>query len=421
VCSAPLQEDLDKIGKMKILLLSPWFPWPPFDGARIRIFETLRDLSRRHRVTLLANVGHPEEANKASVLKEICERVETTVLSYRPRAVLQRLVQGALLGIPTVQSVYYDAKLARRVRAITSQEKYDIVQIELSYAARYVQAISPQCPAKKVLSMHNVESIRYEREMHLNLRHDRRLAMLWDRFLFRTWEEQALQQFDGVITVSDLERVWVQHRAPVATVALVPNGVDTEGFSPYLHAPASERNLSVVFTGAMSYPPNVDAVIWFCDAILPMLRRQMPHLCFKIVGRDPHPKVCELGQRQGVCVTGEVADVRPYLAEALAMVVPLRSGGGTRLKILQAMAMACPVISTSLGAEGLQVTPGENILMADNAEHFVSHILALCSAPETADRLGQAGRRLVTETYDWRRCLGGLDNFYATLLGSETA
>jgi glycosyltransferase involved in cell wall biosynthesis len=103
------------------------------------------------------------------------------------------------------------------------------------------------------------------------------------------------------------------------------------------------------------------------------------------------------------------------------MVVPLRSGGGTRLKILQAMAMACPVISTSLGAEGLQVTPGENIRLADTAEQFVNHVLALSTAPETARRLGQAGRLLVTATYDWRRCLGGLDDFYATLLGSARA
>jgi glycosyltransferase involved in cell wall biosynthesis len=244
--------------------------------------------------------------------------------------------------------------------------------------------------------------------------------MLWDRLFFRAWEEQALQQFDGVIAVSDLEQAWVQHRAPVAKVALVPNGVDTEYFSP-LHVSASERSPCLVFTGAMHYPPNIDAVIWFCDAILPVLHRKMPHFCFKIVGRTPHPKVCELSQRQGVSVTGEVADVRPYLAEALAMVVPLRSGGGTRLKILQAMSMACPVISTSLGAEGLQVTPGENIRMADNAEQFVNHILALCTAPETAHRLGQAGRRLVTATYDWRKCLAGIDTFYATLLGSETA
>ena len=405
---------------MKILLLSPWFPWPPYDGARIRIFETLRYLARQHQVTLLANVAHPDEAHQAVGLKDYCERVETTVLSYDARQVLQRLAKGVMLGVPLVQSAYYDAKLATRVRALTEQTHYDIVQIELSYAARYVRAISPQCHAKRVLSMHNVESIRYERESRLALRNDRRLATQWDRLFFRTWEEKTVRQFDGVVTVSDLERGWVQRHAPQAKTALVANGVDTEYFSSPGRAYAPKQWPAIVFTGAMHYPPNVDAVIWFCEAMLPLLRRQIPQLTFMIVGRNPTPKVCELGQQPGVVVTGEVEDIRPYITEALAFVVPLRAGGGTRLKILHAMAMQCPVISTRLGAEGLDITPGENILLAEDARQFVQHVQTLYASPETAKRLGHAGRRLVTEKYDWRLCLGGLVELYSTLWRGET-
>jgi len=406
---------------MNILLITPWLPWPPHDGARIRLFETLRYLSSRHQVTLLATVAHPHETQHAAALKEVCTRVETTVLLYHTREVVQRLAQGVLLGVPLIQSAYYDTKLAQRVRTLTTEEHYDIVQIELSYVARYVRAISPQCAAKRILSMHNIESIRYARERQLALRYDRRLAMLWDRLFFRTWEEQAVQQFDGIVTVSELERAWVQRHAPHATIALVPNGVDTECFSPPRQADAAKSNPTILFTGAMHYPPNIDAVLWFCDTMLPLLQRHMPQLCFKIVGRDPHAKVCELGRRPGICVTGEVDDIHPYIAEALALVVPLRAGGGTRLKILQAMAMGCPVISTPLGAEGLEVTPALNILLAENAEQFVRHVLALVAAPETAERLGQAGRRLVTEKYNWRMCLEGLEALYNTLCGSATA
>jgi sugar transferase (PEP-CTERM/EpsH1 system associated) len=404
---------------MKILLLSPWCPWPPHDGARIRIFETLRYLSRHHQVTLLTNVAHSNEAQQVASLKDFCERVETTVLSYGTRKVLQRLAKGILLGVPLVQSAYYDAKLAERMRKLTTQEHYDIVQIELSYGARYMRAISPRCHAKRVLSMHNVESIRYEREIRLSLRNDRRIAMLWDRVFFPTWEEKSVQQFDGIVTVSDLERVWVQCHAPRGIVTLVPNGVDTEYFSPR-HAYEARRQPSIVFTGAMYYPPNVDAVMWFCEAILPMLQRQIPQLTLTIVGRNPDRKVRELGQRPGVLVTGEVEDIRPYIAEALALVVPLRAGGGTRLKILQAMAMECPVISTSLGAEGLDVTSGENILVAETAEQFVHHIQTLYTSPEAIKRLGTTGRQLVTEKYDWRMCLSNLEDLYETLLGSKT-
>ena len=169
----------------------------------------------------------------------------------------------------------------------------------------------------------------------------------------------------------------------------------------------------------MSYPPNVDAVSWFCDQILPRLRHQISDLCFKIVGHNPHPKVVALGERVGVEVIGKVDDVRPYLAEALAVVVPLRSGGGTRLKILEAMALGRPVVSTSLGAEGLDISPGENILIADKPKQFVDHIRSLTASPQVAHHIGHAGRRLVVERYDWQKCLQRLDTFYGTLLGQE--
>lgn len=405
---------------MKVLLLSPWFPWPPHDGARIRIYETVRYLSRHHQVTLLANVAHADEVAQASVLKDLCERVETTVLSYKTWKVVQRLLRGIVYASPFVQSAYYDAKLAARLWALSTQERYDIVQIELSYAARYARAINPRCGAKHVLSMHNVESIRYERELRLALRHDRRLATLWDHLFFRRWEEHAVRQFDGVVTVSDLEQRWVRCHAPRTASAMVANGVDTSYYcaSPSAH---SETPPVLVFTGAMHYPPNIDAVLWFSEQIFPLLRQRIPRLTFMIVGRNPAPSVRALGHCPSVVVTGEVDDVRPYIAKALALVVPLRAGGGTRLKILQAMAMQCPVISTSLGAEGLDTTPGENILLAEDAEQFGQHIQALYDEPEVAQRIGQAGRLLVTEKYDWRTCFGGLEDLYSRLVRSKTA
>jgi glycosyltransferase involved in cell wall biosynthesis len=166
----------------------------------------------------------------------------------------------------------------------------------------------------------------------------------------------------------------------------------------------------------MNHPPNVDAAVWFGHDILPMLQRELPDLYFTVVGREPDLKVRALTERHGVQVTGEVADVRPYIAGCSVFVVPLRSGGGTRLKILQAMAMGRPVISTSLGAEGLEVTPGVNILIAERPAEFVRHILKLVASPEVARRLGRAGRRLVEDKYDWRTCLHGLERLYDTLL-----
>jgi sugar transferase (PEP-CTERM/EpsH1 system associated) len=405
---------------MKILVVSPWYPWPPFDGGSIRILETLRYLSRHHQVTLLATVNRAEEADDGGRLQEVCEHVETSVLSPRAWRVARRLAKGLLDRRPVILSFYHDVQLAERLQRLTLRCQYDVVQIEFSYAASYVRAVAPSCGAKTVLSMHNVESLRFGREIDLALRADRRFAAAWDRVFHGLWEEQAIRAFDGIVSVSEPEQAWVLDRVPEAVVELIPNGVDTDHFQPQA-PPDPAAPPSIVFTGGMHYPPNVDAVLWFCERIWPRLQRRLPNLHFAIVGRDPDPRVAALRRRPGVVVTGEVADVRPYITGSRCVVVPLRSGGGTRLKILEAMAMARPVVSTAVGAEGLAITPGHDILIADDAERFATHVLDLLGSAESALLLGQAGRRLVEARYRWSRCLEGLDRLYGRLLGRWAA
>lgn len=346
-----------------------------------------------------------------AALNEICENVVTVELSNRTGAILSRLLKGLLHGRPLIQSFYYDTQLAGRVRDLTSRMDYDIVHVEYSFMTPYLKAIDPRSRAKKILAMHNIESLRFERELQHSQWSKRWLVLLGDRCFFRNWENTALHDFDGIIAVSDAERSWVQQNAPEATVEIIPNGVDMDYFRP-VAALASEENPYVIFTGAMDYPPNMDAAAWFCDEVFPALRRRMPKLGFKIVGKNPQPQILDLGRREGVQVIGTVPDIRSYVARSLALVVPLRSGGGTRHKIPQAMAMERPVISTSVGAEGLEVTPGTDILIADDTERFVEHIHSLAKSPEASNRISKAGRRLVMEKYDWRVCLSGLERIY---------
>jgi glycosyltransferase involved in cell wall biosynthesis len=177
----------------------------------------------------------------------------------------------------------------------------------------------------------------------------------------------------------------------------------------------------IIFTGVMDYPPNVDAACWFSNEVWPMLHGRHPDLEFKIVGKNPAPKVLDLGRRNGIEVTGTVPDIRPYVAGARALVVPLRSGGGTRLKILEGMALERPVIATSVGAEGLDITPGLNILIADDAAAFIDQIELLLRLERAAADLGKAGRRLVVEKYEWRACLAGLESLYEAVTGKAAA
>lgn len=397
---------------MRILYLAPWLPWPPFGGARIRIFEMLRHLSRGHRVTLLAPIRRPEEAANPPALRGLCEGIIAPLLSDRTPAVLLRLSTGLARRMPLIQAFHYSPAIARHVRQLTAENSYDIIHIEFPFLASYVAAVAPRSRAKKVLSMHNIETVRLQQELKLSLWGARHLLVLGNQLFFGSWEAQSLRKFDGILAVSEPDRQWARQHAPGATLELVPNGVDTDYFSP---RPPSGSSRTLVFTGLMDYPPNVDAAAWFCEEILPLVRRRYPDISLRIVGDKPSPRVLELARIEGVDVTGRVPDIRPYLSDGLALVVPLRSGGGTRLKILEAMAMQRPVISTRQGAEGLDVTPGADILLGDTALEIAEHIFSLIEKPGLAEGLGRCGRSLVEARYDWKQCLGKLESFYETL------
>jgi polysaccharide biosynthesis protein PslH len=394
---------------MKILLLSPWFPSPPFGGALIRVQETIRYLSRRHQVTLIAPISRRPEPQDLATLTDLCDTVVAVPVPETVHAVLSRLVRGLVRGLPFIQSLHRDRRMARTVRRLTSLNAYDIIHVEHSFMSPYLGSVSRQTRARTVLSMHNIESLRFRRELPTMRWGARRLALMTDSILFNSWEERSIRQFDGIATVSAGEQQWVVDHAPGARVAVVPNGVDTDYFSA-APPPASPR--TIVFTGLMNYPPNVDAVVWFCDAILPSVVARNPEIRFVIVGDKPVPQVLALARRPQVDVTGRVPDVRPYLADCAALVVPVRSGAGTRLKILEAMAMERPVVSTVQGAEGLKTTHGLNILIGETPETLANHLCTLLESPGTRVRLGRAGRQLVEETYDWKACFQNLDALY---------
>jgi sugar transferase (PEP-CTERM/EpsH1 system associated) len=400
---------------MNVLFLSPWLPWPPFGGALIRILETLRCVSRRHRVTLLTLLRDAEQRQYVSHLNGLCEQIITSPLSDATADVLGRLSSGFVHGRPLIQSMHYDRNLAEQVRRLTSLNRYDLIHVEFSFMAPYMKFVSPASQARSVLVMHNVESLRFTRELRF-AKGARRLALLTDHLFFRSWEEQCLRRFDAILAVSRLEEAWIREQVPAVVVECVPNGVDVGQFTP---AERVDRSRTVVFTGLMNYPPNIDAVTWFCDVVLPIIHHTHPDIQFTIVGDKPTRPVLALAQRRGVTVTGRVADVRPHLAGCLAVVVPLRSGAGTRLKILEAMAMRRPVVSTHIGAEGLDVIPGRHILLGDAPEDLARHVVSLIESPELADRLGSAGRELVETTYDWSICLAGLESVYDSLAATQ--
>jgi glycosyltransferase involved in cell wall biosynthesis len=241
-----------------------------------------------------------------------------------------------------------------------------------------------------------------------------------------TYEQRLLRRYDRVLAVSEHDRRALRKLVSNARIAIVPNGVDTDYFSPQFEAVPDEdtpdrdteqpTGSTILFTGSLDFRPNIDAVLWFSRMVLPLIREHRPEARFLVVGRQPAPAVQALHNNQSIIVRPDVADVRPSIAAADVYVVPMRMGGGVRLKLLEALAMQAPVVSTKMGAEGVQnLDDHEHLLLADTPSAFAAATLRLLDDPALGKRLGSAGRELVAAYYDWREIVPQLEQVYCSL------
>ena len=310
-----------------------------------------------------------------------------------------KIVRGILGGLPLPVQNYTSAEMASAIRAPLEARSFDLVHLDSIHLCSIIPLIRSLAPnAKVVLDWHNIESelmARYARNAHSKLKAlyaretARRLVHL---------EDKMLRDCSGHVVCSARERQELLHRNTQAHVAVIENGVDTRHFQP---APSTTVRMRVIFVGQMAYHANADAAVWFVNTIWPSVRERFPDLSLAIVGSDPTPAVRALAQRPGIEVTGTVPDVLPFYQDAFASVVPLQTGGGTRLKILEAMAAGAPVVSTALGAEGLQVNDGVHFLRADErAQSWIGAFEKLSDETMSSALIGEA-RALVCREYDW--------------------
>jgi glycosyltransferase involved in cell wall biosynthesis len=253
-------------------------------------------------------------------------------------------------------------------------------------------------PVPVVFFAHNVEHRIWDRLAAVESRGWRRKLLLNEARKMRRYEAEVCRQARRTLAVSEIDRKHLAAAAPEADVWAVPTGVDTAYFRPNGY---HEIPQTMVFTGSMDWYPNEDALLYFIDAILPAIRREVPGARLSAVGRNPSPRLRAAAAAAGVTVTGRVDDVRPYMASAPIYVVPLRVGGGTRLKIFEALAMGKAVVSTTVGAEGLPLVPGEHFLCADEPEQFARAVVSLLRDGAQRRALGRAGRHVVEQRYSW--------------------
>ncbi|MBI4638151.1 MAG: glycosyltransferase [Candidatus Rokubacteria bacterium] len=381
---------------MRLLWVKVGGLWPLDTGGRIRSFHIVSEVSRRHRVTLLTTHGPREDPQGLAAALPRCEVVSVPWALAKRGSV--RFAWALLRSWPSPLPVdLHKARvpaLRREVVRRVAAGGIDIVVADFLAAAPNVP-LGAAVPT--VLFAHNVEHVIWRRLSEVEPRAYRRLLLALEARKMRRYEAQACRRARLTIAVSDADRQLLATGGG-ARVCAIPTGVDIGYFTPDESPEAPAR---LVFTGAMDWYPNEDGVVYFIETILPRLRREMPDACLTVVGRNPSSRLRGVAAAAGVRVTGLVADVRPHIAEAAVYVVPLRVGGGTRLKIFEALAMAKAVVSTAVGAEGLPLVPGEHFVQVDDPAEFARAVASLLRDSARRRALGAAGRRLVEARHSW--------------------
>lgn len=384
---------------MRILWLKTELLHPVDKGGKIRTYEMLRQLRREHEVTYLT-LAFPDDApDAAERAAEYCQRLVTAPHRLRPKTGMR--FYGDLLGnlvspLPLPLSRYRSAAMRHAITHELTKTSYDLIVCDFLTPSVNMNFKYP-CPT--LLFEHNVEAMIWQRHAEQQANPAKQLYLREQWRKMHRYERRACHMFDSVVAVSREDADHIQQQYGVAKVYDVPTGVDVEYFSPQ---PASVVPHSLVFVGSMDWLPNEDAVIYFAEEILPRIGAQLPCVTLKVVGRKPTPRVQELARKHlQITVTGRVDDVRPHVAGAAACIVPLRIGGGTRLKIFEAMAMGKPVISTAIGAEGLPVRDGVELLIADSPDAFAQATIRVLRNNALQQQMGRDARAAVCARFGW--------------------
>lgn len=374
---------------MKILFLSRWFPEPPDNGSKIRILNLLRGLAPHHEVTLLSFSDQPEVSREAAQIRSLCSEVHIVPWrEFDPHSLRAKL--GFLSFQPRWLIDTFSPEMAQQISQRLGGGKYDLI-------------IASQLPMAAYHPFFNdVPAIFDELELGLSVE-DLRGAMGWLQrlrrrftwFKFHFYLSRLLKHIRAVSVVSNEERELVARYFPrVKKITVVPNGMDVDGYAGMTLAPKPH---TMIFTGSFRYRVNHEAMVWFVGEVFPLVLDQIPDAELIITGDNLN---LPLPLQNNVHLTGYVDDVRQWIANSAVALAPLWSGGGTRLKILEAMALGVPVVATSKGAEGLEACNGEHLLIADSPDEFASHIMNLMQDRVLADRIASNARRFVKANFD---------------------
>ncbi len=377
---------------MKMLWVKADFLHPTDRGGQIRTLEMLKRLHTRHEIHYVAL--ERGDTARASEYCSYAYPIEHRVPAKNTPAFGWQLINGLISELPVVVSRYQSPAMKRKIEELSRQEKFDQVICDFLFPAPNIPDL-----ASCVLFQHNVEAVIWKRHAENAPTAAHRWYFDLQARRMKAYESEVCGAVKSVVAVSEIDAARMRKDYRPQRVDAIPTGVDLEYFTPH---GATPRSSDLVFLGSMDWMPNIDGAEWFVREVLPLIRKRKPDCTVVLAGRQPARAVLDLASADSrIQVTGTVPDVRPYLWGATASIVPLRIGGGTRLKIFESMAAGVPVVSTTIGAEGLPVQDGVEIHIADQPEAFAEHCLELIESGAVRDRMANAGRELVMSRFSW--------------------
>jgi sugar transferase (PEP-CTERM/EpsH1 system associated) len=405
---------------MRILFLTPQLPYPPHQGTAMRNYGLVRGLAARHQVSLLSFLESNQSLEAAAPLLDLCQEVKT-VPAPPPRSLARRARDTLTHRQPDMGLRLASPAFAHELAGWLARESFDVVHVEGIEMAPYLDLLFDGPSPLVVFDDHNCEHMLQKRYAQIDARIPRRWAgalyslVQWQKL--RPYEASVCRRAHHVLAVSQTDAQALQRLVPGLDVTVIPNGIDC---AQYQVAPEAQGPPKLVFVGKMDFRPNVDAVRWFADAIWPRVRAEVPEAHFYAVGQRPHRQLDRLRADPSLTLTGWVQEVQPYVAQATVYVAPLRMGSGTRLKLLEAMAMGKAIVSTRLGAEGLSEgssaqegdKPVLELVDDNDPQAFADAVVALLREPARRAALGAAARAFVRARYDWRVIIPRLEAVY---------
>lgn len=394
---------------MRVLLLTQVLPYPPDSGPKVKTYYVLKYLVQHHDVTLVSFVRESDKPEYVRHLESLCERVVTVPITRSPARDLRYLGQSVFSGQPWMMLRDERAEMRAALAELARTTHFDIVHADQLNMGQYAL---PFRDSRKVLDLHNALWVLYKRLAEtLPLTRPMKYILTRDWRLLKQYEGQMCRTFDAVTAVSQEDKAALIEAGARDDITVIPIAIDTD--EPAL-IPRRPKEPHIVHIGTMYWPPNIQGITWFLDEIYPHIRQQVPDVRCTLIGARPPASLLERGQADpSLTVTGYVNDPLPYLQASSMMVVPLLSGGGMRVKILNALSQGIPMVSTTVGCEGINVHSGEDILIADDPQAFADASVRLLTDASLNDCITRNGRRTAEQQYDYRQACQPLDAIYA--------